>query len=116
MSANDPVRASLWRDLSEAAKAWAASPKAVEGQALSDAAKAWAGAAHPRAKDTTASVEGAVFPNYGRSKGMPVKGASRQDLEFYKSGCERSLGDQSKARFHDKERALLSAIEEELGA
>ena len=57
---------------------------------------------------------GPVFPPYGRSKGAPVFGASAQDLEFYASGCRRSLGDASKSRFHDKERALLGAIEAEL--
>jgi len=56
----------------------------------------------------------AVFPPYGRSKGMPIAGASRQDLEFYANGARRSLGDPAKARFHDKERALLTTIEAEL--
>ena len=57
---------------------------------------------------------GEVFPNYGRSKGMPIQGASMQDLEFYANGCRRTLGDPGKARFHDKERALLAAIEAEV--
>lgn len=104
------VRAALWRDLSEAAKRWVASPKAEEGQALSDAAKAWGAAHAPSAKPAS----GAVFPNYGRSKGMPVSGASKQDLEFYASGCRRTLEDPSKERWHEKERQLLAAIEAEL--
>jgi hypothetical protein len=57
---------------------------------------------------------GMVFPNYGRSKGLPVYGASLQDLEFYANGSRRSLSDPGKARFHDKERQLLSAIEAEI--
>jgi hypothetical protein len=57
---------------------------------------------------------GAVFPPYGRSKGAPIAGASRQDLEFYISGSRRSLDDPSKARWHDKERALLATMEAEL--
>jgi hypothetical protein len=57
---------------------------------------------------------GAVFPPYGRSKGAPVAGASVQDLEYYASGCRRTLGDPNKARWHDKERQLLAAIEAEL--
>ena len=61
-----------------------------------------------------ASASGVCFPNYGRSKGQPVAGASRGDLMFYASGCRRTLGDPGKARFHDKERALLAAIESEL--
>lgn len=61
-----------------------------------------------------AASSGEVFPNYGRSKGAPIRGASMQDLEYYANGAKRSLGDASKARFHDKERALLAAIEAEM--
>jgi hypothetical protein len=57
---------------------------------------------------------GEVFPNYGRSKGMPIRGATRQDLEFYANGAKRTLSDPGKARFHDKERQLLAAIEGEM--
>jgi hypothetical protein len=55
-----------------------------------------------------------AFPNYGRSKGAPIRGASQQDLDYYANGARRSLADPSKARFHDKERALLEAIDQEL--
>lgn len=58
--------------------------------------------------------EVAVFPNYGRSKGAPIHGASMQDLEYYANGARRSLNDPSKSRWHDKERALLAAIEAEI--
>lgn len=58
--------------------------------------------------------DGMVFPPYGRSKGMPISGATMQDLEFYANGSRRSLSDPSKARFHDKERVLLAAIEAEI--
>ena len=54
-----------------------------------------------------------VFPPYGRSRGMPIRGASAQDLEFYATGARRTLADPGKSRFHDKERALLTAIEAE---
>lgn len=57
---------------------------------------------------------GMVFPPYGRSKGQPVVGAAVSDLEFYMSGCQRTLNDPAKARWHDKERVLLAAIEAEL--
>ncbi|MGQ0504170.1 MAG: hypothetical protein ACT4TC_02535 [Myxococcaceae bacterium] len=57
---------------------------------------------------------GPVFPNYGRSKGAPIFGATEQDLEYYAAGAKRSLADPSKARFHDKERQLLAAIEAEI--
>jgi hypothetical protein len=58
--------------------------------------------------------EVSTFPNYGRSKGGPIRGATMQDLEYYANGARRSLADSSKARWHDKERALLAAIEAEI--
>lgn len=67
--------------------------------------------APPRATGGNGGVSGVVFPNYGRSKGEPVKGATMQD---YAAGARRSLADPGKARFHDKERALLAAIEAEI--
>lgn len=58
--------------------------------------------------------DGMVFPPYGRSKGMPIRGASMQDLEFYANGSRRSLSDPSKSRFHEKEKVMLAAIEAEI--
>lgn len=66
------------------------------------------------AKPAQRTSSGAVFPPYGTSKGQPVSGASKKDLLFYKAGAERSLADPSKAKFHEKERILLDAIEREL--
>jgi hypothetical protein len=57
---------------------------------------------------------GLVFPPYGRSKGAPIAGASVQDLEYYIAGSRRSLDDPGKARWHEKERVLLAAMEAEL--
>lgn len=62
----------------------------------------------------SAGGDGMIFPPYGRSKGMPIAGATMQDLEFYANGSRRSLGDPSKSRWHDKERVLLAAIETEI--
>jgi hypothetical protein len=72
--------------------------------------------AEPRRRPPTSAAGDApsVFPPYGRSKGAPIHGASIQDLEFYANGARRTLGDPSKARFHDKERILLGIIEAEL--
>lgn len=57
---------------------------------------------------------GMLLPNYGRSKGQPIFGASLQDLEFYANGSRRSLADPSKARFHEKEKVMLAALEAEI--
>ena len=70
-------------------------------------------AAAPR-RAAPAADGGLVFPPYGRSKGQPVSGATIQDLEYYASGCRRTLNDPAKSRWHDKERQLLAAIEAEL--
>ena len=59
------------------------------------------------------AASGPVFPPYGRSKGAPVKGATKEDLEYYATGCQRTLDDPSKDRWHEKERALLAAIRAE---
>lgn len=96
-------------DLSRAAIGWAKANGYVHGPSLV------AGAAAQRAPAAAASGGAVlVFPPYGRSKGMPIKGASMQDLDFYANGCRRTLADDSKARWHDKERALLAAIEAEM--
>lgn len=57
---------------------------------------------------------GPTLPNYGKSKGLPVAGASVSDLEYYRDGCLRTLNDPEKERFHAKERVLLAAIDAEL--
>lgn len=72
-----------------------------------------AAAAAPRAS-SGGGGDGTLLPNYGRSKGQPVYGASLQDLEFYANGARRSLSDPSKSRWHDKERQLLASIEAEI--
>lgn len=76
-----------------------------------DATPARGSAAPPR---PASGNEGLVFPPYGRSRGMPIAGASLQDLQFYISGSRRSLDDPAKARWHEKERVLLAAMEAEL--
>jgi hypothetical protein len=81
---------------------------------IGGAAAAGPDASSRRPAPPPASSGGMVFPPYGRSKGAPVAGASLQDLEYYASGCRRTLADQAKARWHDKERQLLAAIEAEI--
>ena len=66
------------------------------------------------AKPAAPAASGVVFPNYGRKKGEPVAGAAERDLRFYAEGCQKSLANPDKARFHAKERALLEAINAEL--
>ena len=71
--------------------------------------------AAPNAPSAPASTSGgATLPNYGKNKGAPIYGADTDTLEYYASGCRRTLADQSKERFHGKERAMLAAIEAEI--
>lgn len=86
----------------------------IGGAPMKAAAAAPARAAAPRAASSGGGGDGMLLPNYGRSKGQPVYGASRQDLEFYANGARRSLSDPSKSRWHDKERQLLASIEAEI--
>lgn len=57
---------------------------------------------------------GPVFPNYGKAKGQPIAGASRQDLDYYAAGARKSIADPAKARWREKESALLAEIEREI--
>jgi hypothetical protein len=76
---------------------------------------AFAGARSPAAQRPSAGEDQALLlPNYGRSKGAPIRGASLPDLEFYANGARRSLSDPAKARWHEKEKVLLQAIEAEI--
>lgn len=59
-------------------------------------------------------TSGMVFPNYGRSRGKLIAGASRGDLEYYADGARQSLADPSKSQWHAASRTLLTAIEAEL--
>lgn len=98
------------------ARTFAAGPQDTEAiAAMCRTAQEYADALRLARAATTARDTGEyIFPPYGRSKGLPVKGASVADLEFYKNGCLRTLADPGKARFHGKEQALLNAIEAEL--
>ena len=52
-----------------------------------------AGGAAPRRASAAPGDAPTVFPPYGRSKGLPIRGASAQDLEFYATGARRTLAD-----------------------
>lgn len=128
MSDRYPVFVSVARDgggTEQVRVGWAV--KSSEGFTLSFDSMTIGASAAPAARSTSSSRAApasrpsggggggdAVFPNYGRSKGMPVSGASMQDLEFYANGCRRTLSDPGKSRWHDKERVLLAAIEAEI--
>jgi len=114
MSATDVIAVANWQRLCRAAEGYRKDERAT-AEELSNAARAYVGTI-PAAPSTPRPSGGAVFPPYGNARGQPVRGASERDLRFYKAGCERSLADPSKSRWHEKERALLEAIDAELEA
>lgn len=69
----------------------------------------------PRASPPRSSGDApTIFPNYGKAKGAPIAGAAQSDLVFYRKGAERTLADASKAKWHQREQALIDAIDAEL--
>ena len=92
----------------------AAQPRGEWQRPPVQAAASHAPAQKPLAPRAPSGGSGAVFPPFGRSKGQPVDGASAGDLEFYGGACRRTLADMGKAKWHDKERELLAAIDREM--
>jgi hypothetical protein len=121
------ARKDAWQNLVNAAARAVRDDFTREAQdELSQSAKGWAGQNGYRLfvgsdapdwlppKPSLGHQGGVIFPNYGRAKGQPIAGADLRDLQFYKQGCERTLADPSKARWHEKERELLGAIDAEI--
>jgi hypothetical protein len=86
--------------------------KAIVKAAIEEARSAPTGM-EPRPA-TRAGTPPTAFPNYGRSKGQPIAGATMGDLEYYANGARRSIADPTKAQWINKERALLAAIDAEI--
>lgn len=57
---------------------------------------------------------GDTFPNYGRSKGRVIRGASLSELEYYAGNARKTIADPEKARWRAKEEALLAELEAEI--
>lgn len=68
----------------------------------------------PSSRPASSGSGGAVFPNYGRSKGAPIHGASMAELEYYAANAVRSINDPAKSRWRDKEMTLLAALNSEI--
>lgn len=52
----------------------------------------------------------APCPPYGHGRGKKLSDLDVGQLQFYESGCQRTLADATKQRFHAKEQALLDAV------
>lgn len=121
MSAADAeAKKQAWHALAAAAQTYAgtglgSTGAAAAAQGLAEAAVEWArakGWREPRAEGAPQS--GAVLPPFGRQKGQPIAGAETADLRWYAGALQRSIDDESKARWRDANQAVLDAIETEL--
>jgi len=86
------------------------------GKGLHHAAIAYATACgHTRTGPTqqARTASETVLP-FGRSKGVPIGEAKTPDLEWVAKAVRESLDDPERARFREKNLALLAEIEKEL--
>lgn len=70
--------------------------------------------AHSTQRRASSGDSGARLPNFGRSAGGPVYGASMRDLAFYQGVLAKNVEDESKARWREQNQATLDAIEAEI--
>ena len=87
---------------------------AASGREESKPAPQKATASSSQTTPAPSKASGLVFPPFGRQAGQPIAGADIKALEFYAGAARRTLDDDSKAKWHDKERTLLEAYEAEL--
>jgi len=80
-----------------------------EAQALANAAPAGTFDAQTARSAPAASGGAGTFPNFGKSKGAPIVGASQNDLRYYAGAAIRSIEDASKARYLDSNKAQLAS-------
>ncbi len=92
-------------------------PKAASAPRSSGAPRAAATSnASPRPAQAApgGSGVGALFPNYGSKKGMPIAGAALRDLEWYSKNAREAIADPSKAKWRERETLTLAALEAEI--
>lgn len=113
------ARTEAWNNLAAAALEFAkmGPPSEHAKAALSEAAKAWyvANGPAPRASAPTSAkgASGHVMP-FGRTKGQPIEKEPVKGLEYLKKYLEESVADPSKAKWAEKNQALLDAVIAEL--
>lgn len=112
------ARTDAWNNLAAVAAAYPDHlPTDAEKTRLSDAAKAWAVAngyaLKASAPASTKGASGHVVP-FGRTKGQPIESESVKGLEYLKKYLKESVADPSKAKWAEKNQALLDAVNAEL--
>lgn len=55
-----------------------------------------------------------TFPNFGKSKNQPIRGASLGDLNFYAESVQRSIDDPAKSRYVEMNQKMYDAIWNEI--
>lgn len=115
---SDTDKAAAWHAFLAAIEEWATVDQGdlAEKRKLADAASAYAasrGGAAPASRPQPTTSGGAVF-KFGRSKGAPLAGAQKSDLEWYAGALRRSIAEPEKARFLASNEAELAQVEAEL--
>jgi len=72
------------------------------------------GAAEGQSQRAASGGGGACFPPYGRNKGQPIYNAPMDALTWYAGNAVKSINDPAKARWREKEMALLGALNAEI--
>jgi hypothetical protein len=73
------------------------------------------GEVRPAHVPTTPPTHDRTLPvPFGKNKGKPIADVDEVDLKYLESAFSRDLADPSKARYHDKTRAQLTAVRGEL--
>ncbi len=115
MSALDDARSALVGAAMEVTAGTWMDPNVV--RPLCDAARAYAVAYEAQraaAKPVRTERSGQVVP-FGKSKGVPIEEATTKDLRYLEGAIAESVDDESKAKWREKNVALLDAIRVELG-
>lgn len=85
-----------------------------EAQSLANAAPAGTFDQAAQSAPKASGGGAGTFPNFGKSKGAPISGASQNDLRYYAGAAVRSIEDASKARFLDSNKAQLASYVAEM--
>ncbi len=99
--------------LSDSAFEYARDKSQAHWSLLCQSAEAFAKARWAAKAPAPAKSSGFVVP-FGKSKGTPLSEADKKDLLYLSRVLPESIADETKAKWAEKNRELLSAVEAEL--
>jgi hypothetical protein len=102
----DKLLLSLWKNVQQAAVAFAESPDAAANKKLHETCLAYVAVKCP-------PEEPIILP-FGRSKGKTLKKGATDDLEWMVDRLKESVADETKSKWKENNEVLLAAIQAEL--